>query len=749
MQSKTSFFNFNFSFNKTLFAKSVTRFWPVWGSYLVIWFILMPVVLLSSGPLTSSSWYVNQQNHILSFAKYGGTILGAVYGLFSAMAVWSFLYNARSAHGMACLPVTREGQFLSYALAGILPMLGVNVLIFLLSALAELFCGRLHLPSLLTWLAVVSMILLFFYAFATLCAQLTGSIVVLPLVYGVLNFTAIGVEELLRAVFAPFVYGLSSSWGYTTRYLSPVVGYFINLDSRSILEGPVTQSYRVVGWRFVGWGTVIGYAVMGLVLLALSMLLFRKRRMETAGDVVAVRILKPVFRWCMAMGFGLCFACLLYAIIFSYRTAERSTAFVSLLFFLLAGAVIGWFIADMLIKKSFRVFHTVRWAGLGACCGVIVVLMLAMRLDLFGVERYVPVISRVEEVTVWSQGERATFKTPEGIARAEEVHQEIIAHKQWNAWTGNAEDGNLLHCRILYTRTDGSIVNREYMLRYTADSNGEPVELHDAAPLQALMNTQEAIANRKEPSFPLTESNIQGGSISAAMTVSECVKAGGWKDPEEFLLREYMGIFEREMLALSSTERKNLVGQAVLDYAMNGYDLYYSFANAGILRAPGSDSDLNEAIEEDSYFNSRAVPRYDRGYDLEGFVEVLNWDAVWINYEVGLTPQEAARLYFDSVCPDLDAGTVGRVWLLTDENYLDTVYNARVDITARQRSDGQPEQYDGPTAEAVATAPAARDYSYSSFYTVPTVESTLTNAFLREKGLVLHTERETRNDLQR
>ena len=436
MRSKASFYNFNW----TMFRKSVTRFWPVWGSYLVIWFVLMPVVLLSAGRPLSQAMFVSQQEEIISFAKYGGVVLGAVYGLFAAMAVWSFLYNTRAAHGMACLPVRREGQFVSNALAGLVPLLLANVLVFVLSLLAELLCGKLHLPSLLTWLAVVSLILIFFYGFATLCAQLTGSIVVLPLVYGVLNFTAVLVEELLRAVFSNFVYGLESSWDTATRFLSPMVGLFYDLGASAVVENPGTEVSRVVAWEFAGWKVVLCYAAVGLVLLALSLLLFRVRRMETAGDVVAVKVLKPVFRWCMSLGFGLCFACLLFAVVFSYRDAGKAASFLALLLFLLAGAVIGWFIADMLIKKSFRVFHNADWAGVGACCGVIVALMLCMRFDLFGVERHVPAPERVESVVVTGNGEGAVLSSPGGIAAAQDLHREIIAHKDWNdPWSGQAD----------------------------------------------------------------------------------------------------------------------------------------------------------------------------------------------------------------------------------------------------------------------------------------------------------------------
>ena len=40
MQSRTSFFN------GTLFRKSVTRFWPIWGAYLLIWFLVLPMTIL-------------------------------------------------------------------------------------------------------------------------------------------------------------------------------------------------------------------------------------------------------------------------------------------------------------------------------------------------------------------------------------------------------------------------------------------------------------------------------------------------------------------------------------------------------------------------------------------------------------------------------------------------------------------------------------------------------------------------------
>ena len=35
-------------FNKTLFFKNITRFWPLWGAYRAIWCLALPLPILSS-----------------------------------------------------------------------------------------------------------------------------------------------------------------------------------------------------------------------------------------------------------------------------------------------------------------------------------------------------------------------------------------------------------------------------------------------------------------------------------------------------------------------------------------------------------------------------------------------------------------------------------------------------------------------------------------------------------------------------
>lgn len=214
MRSKTSFFN------KSLFFKTVTRFWPIWFFYLAVWFVAMPLVLNASMSWSISA--VSIQSAVLSIAHTGGLIVGGIFAVFAAMAVWSFMYSARSMSGTACLPIRREGVFLSVTLAGLLPMLAVNVLIFLLCIGVQALRGFVDVGLLAQWLAIVSMQLVFFYGFSVFCAQLTGSILVLPVVYAVLNFTAFVVESLVQQLFNIFIYGANVGGdGLVLSFLSP------------------------------------------------------------------------------------------------------------------------------------------------------------------------------------------------------------------------------------------------------------------------------------------------------------------------------------------------------------------------------------------------------------------------------------------------------------------------------------------------------------------------------------------------
>ena len=73
-----------------------------------------------------------------------------------------------------------------------------------------------------------------------------------------------------------------------------------------------------------GW-LIAAYAAVGVVLMVLAWLMYRRRRSESAGDVVAVGWMKPVFRYGCAAYSAILGGRLLYALLWeSFQAASTS-----------------------------------------------------------------------------------------------------------------------------------------------------------------------------------------------------------------------------------------------------------------------------------------------------------------------------------------------------------------------------------------------------------------------------------------
>lgn len=434
MRSRTSFFE------PAVFKKTLFRFWPIWASYGAVWMLLLPAELGGrlSRAISNPGWsYENVENALEGLPLYlcadAGIIMALLFGLAAAACAFSHLYSARSAGGYAVLPARREAVFSSVCLATLLPLLAMNVLVFAVSLLVELFMGLCYVPALAQWLAATSLMLLCFYGIGALCAQLTGSLVVLPFVYLALNFVAFFVELIVRELLSSFLYGFTGS-SLNFSWLSPAIGMSaeVNVDNAPVngLEAAVNRVYELEGW-----GYIAAYAAVGLLFIALALVFYRRRRMESAGDVVAVGWLRPVFKYCLSAGCALALGYLSFMIFTNgYSSAPGAAAI--LILCMCVSAIIGYFAAEMLIHKSFAVFVGLkRWLGVLVVCALCAAGVLACEYDLFGYESRVPDASEVEYVRVGSRkyyqnGTDVKLREPQNIDAAIALHRSVIEHKE-------------------------------------------------------------------------------------------------------------------------------------------------------------------------------------------------------------------------------------------------------------------------------------------------------------------------------
>lgn len=476
MQLKTS------SFNGTLFRKTLARFWPLWAVYTAVWAILLPLLQFTA----SRSRYWGEgfplkefQDETLQMAASPAVTMALIFGVLFAMAVFSYLCTARSVGMMHSFPIRREGLFLTHYLAGLFMQLSALLVVFVLTALVQ---GTTPVgvawKELALWLAVSAGTTVFFYSFGVFCTMFTGQVLAVPVFYGALNVLVVGVEWLVRNFAAVFLYGSTGSGiSAAALWCSPAAKLYRVLTVRNEYSEEGLLLLRQLDGTHAVWI----YMAVGLVLAGLALAVYRRRRSESAGDTVAVNWAKPVFQYgvavCAALGLGQG----LYAVIWGQLLPSGDASLPGALLCLLLMGLLGYFAAEMLLRKSFRVLKS-GWKGAVAVAAALVVVGLGITLDVTGFERRVPDLAQVEQVQMTIRGYQYlsfTAKDPAMMQRVEDAHRAIIAEKGTQRQRLRdrvaSDENRTAYVEFWYTPLGGGdALRRSYMLEYTEDEvNGQ------------------------------------------------------------------------------------------------------------------------------------------------------------------------------------------------------------------------------------------------------------------------------------
>ena len=467
-------------FNSTLYHKTMGRFWPLWTLYGLIWLFFLPLNLINQyfdnlrwggGPTDSQTWVLDTAKSI-PFTLEMGVVLSCIFGALCAMAVFGYLYNNRSAAMMHALPMRRETLFTTQYLAGLSFLLLPHLAVAALTAAAELILlPSAHwgavLSALWLWLLVQSGTALFFFSFASFCAMFTGHILALPAFYAILNGLVMVLYTLLTQLMAQFFYGLPRDYTGNTlvEYCTPLLTLFkaCNMNVDQVTVNGVTSATDQ--YCLAAPKVVAAYAAVGLIFALLALMIYRYRHVESAGDVVAIPVVRPIFLCGVSFCTGLCLGTLTAAF-FGWQSEA-----LSLSLSVLVWTVAGWFAAQMLLKKSFRVFRA--WKGCLAMVAALALLCTACFLDLFGVEDRVPDASQVASLTVsgdlgypYDSGNLRldNVTDPTQIQRAVNLHQAIVRDKDRADFDSRsyAPGDDYIYFHVRYTMKDGSTLERNY-----------------------------------------------------------------------------------------------------------------------------------------------------------------------------------------------------------------------------------------------------------------------------------------------
>lgn len=468
-------------FNSTLYRKTMLRFWPLWAAYGLMWLYLVPFNLLNNyfSMRSAQTSSVELANRLVEYARdipntlKFGVFVACGYGVLCAMAVFGYLYNNRSACMMHALPLRRDTLFGTQYLAGLSFALLPNLVVAGITLAVELplvaqKCWGTSLASLGIWLLVQSGVCLFFFSFASFCAMFTGHILALPAFYGILNMLAYAIYVLITGVLNDFFFGFSMHSGQgsaLTQILTPIWPLTEAVEWDPVQETVNGMTATTGEWHLLNPGVVAAYAAAGVVLAVLALLVYRQRQVESAGDVVSVRLVRPIFLYGVAFCSGLCFGVYTVAF-FGWRNR------LSLAVCVVVWAVVGYFVARMLLCKSFRVLK--YWKGAAVSFVAMTVLCVACLTDVMGITAWVPQVDEVASITAvdyrisypYDSGNSTQVNVTdrEQIAQIVALHQAIVDHRDTVDTSSSRYQGGEEYTRldVEYALTDGRAVRRCY-----------------------------------------------------------------------------------------------------------------------------------------------------------------------------------------------------------------------------------------------------------------------------------------------
>lgn len=451
MKSKTSLFN------KTILLKDITRFCPVWALYLI--FGLLYAFSFGDTNRTYGHIY-DLARSIASFS-----IVNLIYAFLAAIFLFGDLFNSRLCYGVHALAPRRESWFATHCLAGLLFSLLPNLLctvFFFVCTYSEVWFIS------LLWLLAMTLQYLFFFGLAVFSVMCSGNRIAASAVYALTNFGSMLAYWFTATFYEPQLYGVRiSQSGFIC--FSPVV-QLLNMDTALYQLAKKWLNVNTIGGglllkntygypiKLYAWYPVI-IAAVGLVLLGLSLLLYRRRKLECAGNLMAFRWLRPVFAVIFTLTVGA-----LFEMIGSEMIGQEQV-------FLWIGILVGYIVAQMLLQRTVAVFKLKTFGGCAAVAVALVLSILLAVLDPLGIEAWVPKPENVQSVTfshnmIYDYAQKTDCDAPALIAALTDVHKEILKEGEISE-SGSHE---LHHLRLTYKMKDGREITRSYPLRKNSEA---------------------------------------------------------------------------------------------------------------------------------------------------------------------------------------------------------------------------------------------------------------------------------------
>lgn len=497
MNSKTSLFN------KTIIKTDLRRFW--WLGVLNI----LAILIFAVYPLYMRIPYnnINQYRHERLFIysdMYRSTLISVpviiIFAIAAVLLVFSYINKTAPVSFMHGLPLKRKTHFASHLVSGLTLTLSpavISAVILLIMRINTSFANIVWTSDIFKWLLIYAVYSVFVFSGTLFSAFLSGN-----------SFGAVGIAGGF-ALLPVVATGFADIFMKTNLY-----GYYAN------------DLYAWLKWvylfpdKILGTGALI-YLCGAAVLCALAYWLYKIRNLENYGEVVAFAPLRPVFVYLTAA--------FISALGYMYLSVINDGAS---LWWILVFGIVGVISAYMISNKSFSLKGAWKPSSIVFVCFML--LFISVKCDIFGYERRVPKLSKIDGVCLVSDDSirKTTYVPDVGKATFTEVYKPIMTNKE------DIENVRTLHKAIIETRETGEGVTINLPITYRL-SNGRTVRReYNISPktydelLGKLYETQEM----KYSNYPVCDPT-QKEFVSVTISDLRLTSLGYYEDNKEMMNR--------------------------------------------------------------------------------------------------------------------------------------------------------------------------------------------------------------------
>lgn len=462
MRSKASYFKVSLP----LIGENLRRLWSIPALAFLVYFLagVFPI-LMSYRSIDRVASYIEMSLNNLQPFFMAVHLLAPVL---AATALFRYLQTAGSAAVMHSLPFTRSVLFNSNFLSGLLLAGGPVVLngLLLLVIRKPAFRSFGYPPgqgidpaavdvfsagAIGNWILTSLLIIAVLFTVAVFAAVVTGNsavqlmasyffIFLIPLLYAVFHI-----------YFQEYLYGfdMSGDWVDVGLSISPYTAVLNNGGTFSGIE-------------------IAFYIATILVMAILSAFLYRRRKLERAGDALTVAFLRPVLSYIIAfLGMTL--------LGFYFKMLGDGPLYMYVGF--AAGTLVFFLIGQMIVRKTVRIFDRYGMQHFLIYSVVAALFLVGLQVDATGFERRVPDPSRVEKATLqlgfgslldgsYRTGteERGLLKDPANLEALARFHRSLLESRQ--RFEQPAGQPNTSYVRLAYDTGFPVQMNRNYSIDY-------------------------------------------------------------------------------------------------------------------------------------------------------------------------------------------------------------------------------------------------------------------------------------------